>query len=91
MDIDTSGACCKAGDKCEQDQDLSGKEVRLTRLTPDICTIVTNLILHAYDDLASSHLLTGLEVSGMKELRKRGFEGNHPVMVTPAQLCWLVP
>ncbi|KAI1826121.1 reducing type I polyketide synthase 10 [Xylaria intraflava] len=33
-----------------------------------------------YDELAASHLLTGLEASGIQELRKKGFEGNHPVL-----------
>ena len=37
-------------------------------------------IHHAYDQLAVAHLLTGLEASGLKELRKKGFEGNHPVL-----------
>ena len=37
-------------------------------------------IHHAYDELAAAHLLTGLEASGLKELRKKGFDGNHPVL-----------
>ncbi|KAI1083646.1 reducing type I polyketide synthase 10 [Whalleya microplaca] len=37
-------------------------------------------IHHAYDKMAAAHMLTGLEASGLKELRKRGFEGNHPVL-----------
>jgi NAD(P)-dependent dehydrogenase (short-subunit alcohol dehydrogenase family) len=37
-------------------------------------------IHHAYDESAVAHLLTGLEASGVQELRKRGFEGNHPVL-----------
>ncbi|KAI2643562.1 reducing type I polyketide synthase 10 [Xylaria nigripes] len=37
-------------------------------------------IHHPYDQLAASHMLTGLEAAGLKQLRKRGFEGNHPVL-----------
>ncbi|KAI0393705.1 reducing type I polyketide synthase 10 [Xylariaceae sp. FL0594] len=37
-------------------------------------------IHHPYDQLAAAHMLTGLEASGLKQLRKRGFEGNHPVL-----------
>ncbi|KAI3322742.1 reducing type I polyketide synthase 10 [Xylariaceae sp. AK1471] len=40
-------------------------------------------IHHPYDDLAAAHMLTGLEAAGLKELRKRGFEGNHPVFDDP--------
>ncbi|KAI0469310.1 reducing type I polyketide synthase 10 [Xylaria cf. heliscus] len=40
-------------------------------------------IHHAYDKLAVAHLLTGLEPSGMKQLRKRGFSGNHPTFEDP--------
>ncbi|KAI1439039.1 reducing type I polyketide synthase 10 [Xylaria sp. CBS 124048] len=35
---------------------------------------------HPYDELAASHLLTGLEGAGIQELRRKGFEGNHPVL-----------
>jgi len=37
-------------------------------------------INHAYDGLAAAHFLTGLEAAGIKELRRKGFEGNHPVL-----------
>ncbi|KAK3936136.1 hypothetical protein QBC46DRAFT_296752 [Diplogelasinospora grovesii] len=37
-------------------------------------------IHHPYDELAGAHMLTGLEASGLRELRKKGFEGNHPVL-----------
>ncbi|KAI1824887.1 reducing type I polyketide synthase 10 [Xylaria intraflava] len=37
-------------------------------------------IHHPYDELAAAHMLTGLEAAGLKQLRKRGFEGNHPVL-----------
>ncbi|KAI1813021.1 reducing type I polyketide synthase 10 [Poronia punctata] len=37
-------------------------------------------INHAHDHLAAAHFLTGLEATGIKELRKKGFEGNHPVL-----------
>lgn len=40
-------------------------------------------ISHAHDELAASHLLTGLEAFGLKELRKRGFEGSHPALDDP--------
>ncbi|XXH01662.1 hypothetical protein Hte_008022 [Hypoxylon texense] len=40
-------------------------------------------IHHPYDALAVAHLLTGLEASGMKELRRRGFSGNHPTLEDP--------
>ncbi|KAK7745564.1 Type I Iterative PKS [Cytospora paraplurivora] len=40
-------------------------------------------IHHAHDDLAAAHLLTGMEASGMKELRKKGFAGNHPALEDP--------
>ncbi len=34
-------------------------------------------IHHAYDRFAASHLLTGMEAFGLKELRKQGFEGTN--------------
>ncbi|KAI0189868.1 reducing type I polyketide synthase 10 [Astrocystis sublimbata] len=37
-------------------------------------------ISNPYDKLAASHFLTGLEAAGIQELRKKGFEGNHPVL-----------
>ncbi|KAK4222721.1 acyl transferase/acyl hydrolase/lysophospholipase [Podospora fimiseda] len=37
-------------------------------------------IHHPHDQLAAAHMLTGLEASGLQELRKKGFEGNHPVL-----------
>jgi NAD(P)-dependent dehydrogenase (short-subunit alcohol dehydrogenase family) len=40
-------------------------------------------IHHAHDDLAASHILTGLEGFGLKELRKQGFEGSLPTMDDP--------
>ena len=40
-------------------------------------------IHHPYDALAVAHLLTGLEAEGMKELRRRGFSGNHPTLEDP--------
>jgi NAD(P)-dependent dehydrogenase (short-subunit alcohol dehydrogenase family) len=40
-------------------------------------------IAHAYDTLAASHLLTGLEAAGLKELRRKGFEGSHPALEDP--------
>ncbi|KAI1104957.1 reducing type I polyketide synthase 10 [Jackrogersella minutella] len=40
-------------------------------------------IHHPTDDLASAHLLTGLEPTGLKELRRQGFEGNNPTLDDP--------
>ncbi|KAL4784750.1 polyketide synthase [Aspergillus varians] len=40
-------------------------------------------ISHPYDGLAAAHLLTGLEASGLKELRRKGFEGSHPALEDP--------
>lgn len=40
-------------------------------------------IPHAYDHLAHSHILTGLEPFGLKELRKKGFEGTNPTLNDP--------
>ncbi|KAL2862206.1 type I polyketide synthase [Aspergillus lucknowensis] len=40
-------------------------------------------IPHAHDALAASHLLTGLEAAGLKELRRKGFEGSHPALEDP--------
>ncbi|KAK5996471.1 Highly reducing polyketide synthase srdA [Cladobotryum mycophilum] len=38
---------------------------------------------HAHDHLAAAHLLTGLEAFGLKELRKKGFDGNLPALDDP--------
>lgn len=40
-------------------------------------------IAHAHDDLAVAHILTGMEPHGIKELRKKGFEGTQPAMEDP--------
>ncbi|KIA75504.1 reducing type I polyketide synthase [Aspergillus ustus] len=40
-------------------------------------------IHHAHDSLAVSHILTGLEAFGLKELRKKGFEGSYPALDDP--------
>ncbi|RYP10656.1 hypothetical protein DL765_008038 [Monosporascus sp. GIB2] len=34
-------------------------------------------IHHAYDHFAASHILTGMEAFGLKELRKKGFDGTN--------------
>ncbi|KAI5866016.1 reducing type I polyketide synthase 10 [Durotheca rogersii] len=34
-------------------------------------------IHHAYDEFAASHVLTGMEAFGLKELRKKGFDGTN--------------
>ena len=36
-----------------------------------------------YDSLARSHLLTGIEFTGLKEQRDRGFEGDNHVLADP--------
>lgn len=38
---------------------------------------------HAHDAFAVSHMLTGMEAHGIKELRKKGFEGTQPAMEDP--------
>lgn len=40
-------------------------------------------IHHPNDDLAASHLLTGLEPMGLRELRRQGFEGHNPTLDDP--------
>lgn len=40
-------------------------------------------LAHAYDAFAQSHILTGLEPLGLKELRKKGFEGETPTLNDP--------
>lgn len=40
-------------------------------------------IAHAHDDLAVAHILTGMEPHGIKELRKKGFEGTQPALEDP--------
>ncbi|KAI0147403.1 reducing type I polyketide synthase 10 [Xylariaceae sp. FL1272] len=37
-------------------------------------------IAHAHDEQAAAHILTGMEPHGIKELRKKGFEGTQPAM-----------
>ncbi|KAL2824216.1 hypothetical protein BDW59DRAFT_147657 [Aspergillus cavernicola] len=40
-------------------------------------------IHHAHDELAVAHILTGLEAFGLKELRKKGFDGSYPALDDP--------
>lgn len=40
-------------------------------------------IHHPTDALASAHLLTGLEPTGLKELRRMGFDDNNPMLDDP--------
>ncbi|PSN60577.1 reducing type I polyketide synthase 10 [Corynespora cassiicola Philippines] len=40
-------------------------------------------IHHPYDAGADRHILTGLEPMGLKELRKKGFEGTNPTLDDP--------
>lgn len=43
----------------------------------------TMTIPHAHDNLAAARLLTGLETCGLKDLRKKGFEGSYPALDDP--------
>lgn len=57
-------------------------EDELLQIT-DISLSSDSVIPHAYDSLAHSHVLTGLEPHGLKELRKKGFEGTNPTLNDP--------
>ncbi|MCJ1346998.1 hypothetical protein MMC31_005218, partial [Peltigera leucophlebia] len=49
----------------------------------DIALSSDAVIPHAYDRSAHAHVLTGLEPFGLKELRKKGFEGTNPTLHDP--------
>ncbi len=49
----------------------------------DIALSSKMTMAHAYDAFAQSHILTGLEPLGLKELRKKGFEGETPTLNDP--------
>ena len=49
----------------------------------DVALSSREVIPHAYDAFAHSHILTGLEPLGLKELRKKGFEGESPTLSDP--------
>lgn len=49
----------------------------------DIALSSDAVIPHAYDRFAQAHFLTGLEPFGLKELRKKGFEGTNPTLNDP--------
>lgn len=49
----------------------------------DIALSSDATIPHAYDQFAHAHILTGLEPFGLKELRKKGFEGMNPTLHDP--------
>lgn len=49
----------------------------------DIALSSDATIPHAYDRSAHAHILTGLEPFGLKELRKKGFEGTNPTLNDP--------
>ncbi|KAL9123287.1 MAG: hypothetical protein Q9187_000159 [Circinaria calcarea] len=49
----------------------------------DIALSSHTTIPHAYDGHAHAHILTGLEPFGLKELRKKGFEGTNPTLNDP--------
>jgi KR domain/Phosphopantetheine attachment site len=49
----------------------------------DISLSSDGRIPHAYDERAHAHVLTGLEPFGLKELRKKGFEGTNPTLNDP--------
>ena len=49
----------------------------------DISLSNNTILPHAYDNQADAHILTGLEPFGLKELRKKGFEGTNPTLDDP--------
>lgn len=49
----------------------------------DIALSSDAIIPHAYDHSAHAHVLTGLEPFGLKELRKKGFEGTNLTLHDP--------
>ncbi|MCJ1311389.1 hypothetical protein MMC25_005060 [Agyrium rufum] len=49
----------------------------------DICLTSIGKARCTYDLLATCHILTGLEPLGMRELRKKGFDGTNPIMSDP--------
>ncbi|BCS03320.1 type I polyketide synthase [Aspergillus luchuensis] len=49
----------------------------------DIALSETQTVPHSYDERAHAHVLTGLEPFGLKELRKKGFEGTNPTLNDP--------
>ncbi|KAL6719446.1 hypothetical protein ACLMJK_003686 [Lecanora helva] len=49
----------------------------------DVSLSSRGVIPHASDTFAQSHILTGLEPLGLKELRKKGFEGDSPILNDP--------
>lgn len=49
----------------------------------DIALSTDATVPHAYDQSAHAHVLTGLEPFGLKELRKKGFEGMNPTLHDP--------
>ncbi|KAL4912943.1 polyketide synthase [Aspergillus aurantiobrunneus] len=49
----------------------------------DIALSEAARIPHIYDRSAQVHILTGLEPFGLKELRKKGFEGTNPTLNDP--------
>ncbi|KAI0199298.1 reducing type I polyketide synthase 10 [Astrocystis sublimbata] len=55
--------------------------IQLTDLA--LSTSATLSIAHGYDEQAIAHMLTGMEPHGIKELRKKGFEGTQPAMEDP--------
>lgn len=49
----------------------------------DIALSGDAIMSHTYDHYAHAHILTGLEPFGLKELRKKGFEGTNPTLQDP--------
>jgi NADP-dependent 3-hydroxy acid dehydrogenase YdfG len=49
----------------------------------DLALSNTKRVPHAYDEGSHAHILTGLEPFGLKELRKKGFEGTNPTLNDP--------
>lgn len=49
----------------------------------DVSLSSTTIIPHSHDELAHAHVLTGLEPFGLRELRKKGFDGTNPALDDP--------
>ena len=52
----------------------------------DVALSSNTTVPHAYDSFAHGHILTGLEPLGLKELRKKGFDGESPTLNDPRAL-----
>ncbi|KAL3450556.1 hypothetical protein BJX65DRAFT_316007 [Aspergillus insuetus] len=57
--------------------------IQLTDLALSPSSNASLAIPHAHDTLAVAHMLTGMEPHGIRELRRKGFEGTQPAMEDP--------